>query len=181
MGHRRNSSGKRHIDGGRLERREDGQSEELPRFEQSALTSALVGIRERVQQGFSLCHLAEKTRFIMRETEKSGELVRETANPHFFCPTGGAMTKDPFVEDYDNLMHEVGQTVQGIGRMMQSRFGLSEKGHDDLVVALLKAARVIIICKYLEYPDVPPMTVGDLFDMMFDEEEEDTSQEIHPL
>lgn len=89
--------------------------------------------------------------------------------------------KDKYVEDYDNLMYEVGHTVQGVGRMMQSRLGIDEEGHDDLVTALMKAARVIIICKYLEYPDVPPLSIGDLFDMMLDEEEEDDSQEIHPL
>jgi hypothetical protein len=88
---------------------------------------------------------------------------------------------DIYVEDYDNLMHEVGHTVQGVGRMMQSRLGLSEEGHDDLAEALIKAARVVMICKHLEFPNTSTFTVGEFVEMMFDEEEEDESQEIHPL
>jgi len=78
----------------------------------------------------------------------------------------------PFVEDYDNLMYEVGNTVQGVGRMMQSTLGIDEEGHDDLVAALLNAARVIVICKGLEYPDIPPLTVGEMVEMMFPENSE---------
>jgi hypothetical protein len=91
------------------------------------------------------------------------------------------VVKEPYVEDYDNLMHEVGHTVQSVGRMMQSRLGLHEEEYDDLIAALMKAARVMMICKHLEYPDAPSLTVGDLFEMIFEEEEEGTSQDLHPL
>jgi hypothetical protein len=78
----------------------------------------------------------------------------------------------PFVEDYDNLMYDMGHTVQGVGRMMQSKLGLNQEDHDDLIAALLNAARGILICKGLEYPDVEPSTIGEMIERMFPEDSE---------
>lgn len=75
--------------------------------------------------------------------------------------------EDMFVEDYDNLMYEVGHTIQGIGLLMQSKFGLSEEDHDDLMAALLKSVRVISTCKKLEYPNSKRLTMNDVVEHTF--------------
>lgn len=68
----------------------------------------------------------------------------------------------PYVEDHHNLLDEVGQTTEAIGRKLQSKFAFSEEDYDDLSSALLTIVGVIQTCKKMEYPNNLPFTVEEL-------------------